>query len=233
MPIVCDVPLTMDMEQVLRRQGIRDQIKIQPQIVAVLHELLAAIDYLHLLEPAIAYELYPISEARHAQLCLGGGAVLRGGLLPSLLASALELAIAICTIGPRLEEKVADYFAQNELLRAILLSGIGSAAVDALAQEACQLIQREGATRGYDASSPLSPGMPGFPLSQQRQLFRLAPAEQIGVCLNSSAMMVPGKSMSMVIGLGLGMPIWTQAEVCEHCSLKDTCHYKVHAWLEA
>jgi hypothetical protein len=43
-------------------------------------------------------------------------------------------------------------------LRGMLLDGIGSAAVDSLTEEACKLIADEASSRGYEASSPISPG---------------------------------------------------------------------------
>ena len=112
-------------------------------------------------------------------------------------------------------------------MQALILDGIGSAAVDSLAQEACHFINREASSHGHQASSPISPGMPGLPISEQWQLFQLVPAEQIGVHLTSSAMMVPRKSVSMIIGIGPDMPTWTQAEVCNRCGINKTCHYRV------
>lgn len=212
MPILHSVPLGLSIEQLLRRQGIGEHLDVRPEVIILLHELLDSVDELHLLEPAIAYELRLIIEMRHDRLCLGDGTVLRGSLFPSLLISAGELAIVVSTIGPRLEEKVADYFSRNEPLPGLLLDGIGSAAVDSLGQEACQLIKQEAAFRGYEASSPLSPGMPGWPISEQWPLFGLVPAEQIKVRLTALAMMIPRKSLSMVIGMGQDMPTWTQAE---------------------
>ena len=227
MPVVDNIPLTTSMEQVLRRQGIQDCLKLQPHLMVLLRELLSTVN--ELLEPAIAYDSYSITDVRHDRLRLEDGTVLCGSLLPSLLAQARELAAVVCTIGPHLEEKVASYFGENEPLRGLVLDGIGSAAVDRLTQEACQLINREALSCGYKASSPLSPGMTGWPISEQWHLFRLVPAEQIGVHLTSSAMMVPRKSISMVIGIGPAMPTWKQAEVCDRCGLKETCPHKVHA----
>ncbi len=219
MPTIHDAPFTFDIEQVLRYQGIKDGAKVQPQIITLVHELLTAVNHLRLLESAIAYELHPTTEVR-LENCPSAPVV-------SLLAPARELAVIVCTIGHRLEEKVGDYFAQNDLLRAVLLDGIGSTAVEALAQEACRLIQCEAASRGYETSSSLRPGMQGWPVSEQWRLFRLVRAERIGVHLTPSGMMVPRKSISMVIGIGMKMPTWTQAEVCDRCSLKQTCSYKV------
>ena len=227
MPVICDIPLSLETKEVLRRQGIGKNLMPRAEMTALLQELLASVSDLHLLEPAIAYELCPVTEIRHDRVCLKNGTVLYGQLLPSLLSSARELVVVLCTIGSKLENKVADYFDENEPLRGLLLDGIGSAAVDLLTQEVCKLMMHEALSRGYQASSPVNPGMPGFPISQQWQLFELVPASEIGVSLTSSGMIVPRKSTSMVIGMGIKMPTWTQAEVCDHCSLKQTCPYKV------
>ena len=149
--------------------------------------------------------------------------------LISTLPSAKELAVIVCTIGPKLEEKAAQFFRHDEPLRALLLDGIGSAAVDSLSEEACRILAQKAATRGYQTSSPISPGMFGLPISEQQHLFELLPAEEIGVCLTSAQIMVPCKSVSMVIGIGPKMATWTKAEVCRHCKLKKNCRHKVHA----
>ena len=233
MPILHNVPLTLSIEQLPRRQGVGELLNLRPEMITLLHELLSSVDELHLLEPAIAYELHLTTEMQHDRLCLKDGTVFHGQLLPSFLKTARELAIVVCTIGPKLEEKVTDYFNRDEPLQGLLLDGIGSTAVDSLGQEVCQLIRHEASSRGYEASSPLSPGMPGLPLSEQWQLFKLVPAEQIGVHLTSSGMMSPRKSTSKIIGIGSDMPTWAEAQACDRCNLKETCHYRVYTHPEA
>ena len=228
MPIIRDISLSLEINDILRRQGIKEHSKLKPTMRALIHELTDSAKNDSLLEPAIAYEIYPIANIDHDRLCLEGNAALQGSLFSSVLSSAKELAVAVCTIGPKLEEKVTYYFATNEPVRGVLLDGIGSAAVDSLTQEVCKFMTHEASTRGYQASSPLSPGMHGFPISEQWQVFHLVPAEQIGVSLTSSGIMVPRKSVSMTIGLGLQMRTWTEAEVCAHCNLRGTCHYRIN-----
>ena len=229
MSIVRDVPLTLDVEELLCRRGIgRRSTFARPEMRTLLSEMITSTDDLDLLEPAIVYEVYPITEAGQDRLYLGHDRVLNGRLLPSFLSSARELAVVVCTIGPRLEEKVTHYSAQKALLRALLLDVIGSAAVDCLAQKACHFVRDEACSRGYQASSAFNPGIPGLPISEQRRLFQLVPAEQIGVRLTSSAIMVPRKSVSMIVGMGPDMPTWTQVETCERCNLKETCSYRAH-----
>jgi hypothetical protein len=229
MPVIRDIPLSLKTGGVLRREGFPEYSKIRPEIKILIRELLASISNAHLLEPAIAYEIYTTTEINQRQLFLEGKPVVHDSLLSSLLPSAKELAVAVCTIGPKLEKQVTDYTSRGEPLRGILLDGIGSAAVDALAEEAYNFVAREASSRGYEASSPISPGMPGLPITEQWQLLKLVPAGEIGVSLTSAGIMVPRKSASMVMGIGPQMAKWTRAEVCARCHLKKTCPYRIHA----
>ncbi len=229
MPIIYDIPLSLEINNVLRRQGIRNRSRLRDEMNTLIHELIDSAENDSSLEPAIAYEIYPITNIDRERLYLKGNTALNGSLFSSVLSPAKELAIAVGTIGPKLEGKVTDYFANNEPVKGLLLDGIGSAAVDTLIQDACKLIAHEASTRGYQAGSPLSPGMQGFPLSEQWQMFRLVPAEQIGVSLTTSGVMVPRKSVSLVIGFGPQMKTWTQAQVCAHCNMRKTCRYRIQA----
>ena len=210
MTIIRDIPLSLTMEHILRRQGMVDISAVSPKILALSRELLDEVATLQYLEPAIAYEFCSVNEINDRRERLQGHAFLKTDLLQERLSSASELAAIACTIGSRLEIKATDYFAHDEPLRGVLLDGIGSAAVDILAQEACRMIGVEAGSRGNESSSPLSPGMPGLPISEQRALCRIARAEKIGVHLSESAMMMPRKSISMVVGIGPKMPTRTK-----------------------
>jgi hypothetical protein len=227
MPVIRDIPLSLKTKEVLRREGFRAHSRVRPQIKNLILELLASVKKAHLLAPATAYEIYPITGMSQGQLSLKGNMVVHSPLLPSLLPGAKELAAVVCTIGPKLEKQVTNYFNQGEPLRGVLLDGIGSAAVDSLSQEACKFIDGEALSHGYQASSPISPGMPGLAITEQRQLLKMVPAREIGVSLTSAGIMVPRKSASMVIGVGSQMPTWTRAEVCARCRLKKTCPYRI------
>jgi len=227
MPIIRDIPLSLKTREVLCREGFRGHSKIRPEIKSLVLELLASVKKAHLLEPAVAYEIYSITQMSHRQLSLEGNLMMQGPLLPSLLPEAKELAAVVCTIGPRLEKQATDYFNRDEPLRGVLLDGIGSAAVDSLTQKVCKFMAGEASSRGYQVSSPINPGMPGLPITEQWQLFKMVPAREIGVSLTASGIMVPRKSASVVIGIGPQMKTWTQAEVCAHCNLSKTCPYRI------
>ncbi len=229
MPVIRDISLSLKTREVLRREGFRGYSEIKSEIKSLILELLASVKNAHLLEPAMAYGIYSITEISHRQLSLEGNGVVHGPLLPSLLPEAKELAAVVCTIGPKLEKQVTNYINRDEPLRGVLLDGIGSTAVDSLTQEVCKFMTGEASARGYQASSPINPGMPSLPITEQWQLLKMVPAREIGVSLTSSGIMVPRKSTSMVIGIGPQMTTWTRAEVCARCGLRKTCPYRIQA----
>jgi len=225
MPFIHDITLNLDMEEVLRRSGIKGRSRLREKMTTMLRKLLIEVNDSHLLEPAVVYEFYTVTEARMDRLCLEGNRVLHSPLLSSVLSSAKELALAVCTIGLKLEREVTECFDRNEPLRGVLLDGIGTAAVDSLTREVCRFVRRKASSRDYQVSSLLSPGMDNFPISEQWPLFEMVPADEIGVSLTSSGVMVPRKSASMVIGIGPEMPSWTRADVCARCALRKTCRF--------
>lgn len=228
MPVIRDISLELGIEDVLRREGIGDQRSPRPEIMDLLKEILGELGSSKLLEPSLVYEFYPINGFLTDRVKLKGGAEIQGTLVPRLFSKADELGIAVCTIGSGLEDKSANYFKQGKELHGLLLDGIGSAAVDVLCQKVCQILGEEASLHGYQASSPVNPGMPGLPLTEQEHLFELVPANRIGVRLTSGCMMEPRKSTSLVIGAGTKMPQWTPESVCARCYLKETCRYKIH-----
>ena len=174
-----------------------------------------------------AYEMYDIVNMKPDKTVLNDDASVNGTLLPSTFPEAGKLAVMVCTIGPELENRATEYSKSGETLRAMLLDGIGSAAVDILAQESCHLIAGKAAELGLQAGSPVNPGMPGLPITEQQNILDLAHADKIGVSLTPSGIMVPRKSTSVVIAIGNNMDTWTQEEVCARCNLRETCLYTV------
>lgn len=230
MPVIRDIPLNLKYtKEVLRRQGLGRGAKVRTEIKSLITELLASVKNGHLLEPAVAYEHYPVTGMSPDQVSLEGNKAIQGPLLPAIFPEAKELTVLVGTIGPKLEAQVTTFSKSGAALRGMILDGIGTAAVDMLVPEALRLIAAKVSSRGYEISSPVNPGMPGFPITEQWNLLELVNTQEIGVSLSPSGILVPRKSVAMVIGIGPKMTRWTQAEVCARCSLRETCHYKTEA----
>ncbi len=228
MPVIRNIPLKLDVNEVLRQMGIAHAAEHRPKMESLIAELLSGDEADHLLAPTLVYELHVITEIHQDRICIDNTCTIQGSLLSSTLAQASDLAVVFCTIGPDLEKEKAESKGRKNLMRALLLDSFGSAAIDLLAVEAYHLIKDIAESRGHAASSPSSPGMRGFSISEQWRLAQLAPIKEIGLQLTSSGMMNPQKSLSMIIGFGEEMPTWSRVEACARCNLAKSCRYRIH-----
>ena len=226
MTVVRDIPLDLDIREILRREGFTGKREVRPALEHLILELHDEVEKGDLLQPAVAYGIYSRDEIDRKQLSLKSNGDTHSRLLTSIIPEAQEIAVVVCTIGPGLEEKVTHYSKSGDVMHGMLLDGIGSAAVDSLCREACYIIAGKVSSRNYQISSPITPGMPCLPITEQKWLLELIHSQDIGVSLSSSCMMIPRKSTSMIIGIGYGMQTWTQAELCGRCNLRETCPYK-------
>ncbi len=232
MPILDDWKLPINVDDVLRAQG-ADPMAIRARRPALISSTEKAIHLgIDLLHPVVLYEQYPVSKFVHERLELvaprevASKAQLSGPLIAQHLAQAKEAVVMVCTIGSDLDERVSSLFKVDPVL-AVALDGMGSAAVELLAIQAANHFETLAQAGGLKSSMPLNPGMVGWPVEEgQPQIFTLLDSETIQVSLTEACMMVPNKSLSMVIGLGKEMS--AAGIACDFCSLKGVCRYQDH-----
>jgi hypothetical protein len=94
-------------------------------------------------------------------------------LIAQHLATARQVIVILATIGEELEEQVSRIWDSN-MVYALALDGADSAAVEALANAACQYFEKKAGDEGMQVSIPLSPGIVDWPVSEgQPQIFYL------------------------------------------------------------
>jgi hypothetical protein len=226
MPIVKDIPFTLTKNDAIRVMGMGANPTIRPAIDRLVDETFGAASVLKLIRPALAYEVVKIERIEGDDCFLEGGTIFHGSTIPRLLSTAKMLAVAVVTIGPELENSVSDCFKSGKHLKGLILDAMGSSTMENMRFAIRDIINKEAEKRGFTASSPVSPGGPSWPLTEQFKLFSLVPASEIGVRLTETAMMVPRKSTSMVFGLGENMPTWSPTERCDMCPRGVTCPYR-------
>jgi len=218
---VTDFQISLEASQVLEGQGIPPTQASAPLQAAAQD----VIDEAHgLLSPAAMYTILPVRHFEHEQVVLDIGASFSGSLVARALTGATEVALAVCTIGPALEERMSTLFAEGESVRAVALEGAGIAAVRQVTNLVGVRICDAATARGLSVGMRASPGQEGWSIQQQRLLFGLIPAGQIGVRLTSSCLMVPRVSVSFVIGLGPDMR--ADAVPCDFCSKRERCQWR-------
>jgi hypothetical protein len=226
MPVLTDFELVLTVDGVLRGQG-ADPAAIRRRSPRLVEMAARALEEARpYFQPRVLYERCDVETLRHESLILKGGGRISGPLVATHLGPARYVIVMLCTIGPELEEH-ATRVMSNEMVRGLALEGAGSAATEALANSACRYFELEAATEGLQTSIPLNPGMIGWTVSEgQPQIFSLLEGAQIGISLTPADVMIPRKSLSMVLGLGPGMT--NAGRTCDFCAMRETCRYQDH-----
>lgn len=224
--ILRDWSLTIRPQQVMRAQGMdpAHSRAYNPALTALVGQALEIGP--PLLEPVVLTRIHPVLELRHERLIIDGGHALSGPLVAQHLAPAEWIRVVVCTLGGELEARIASVMSHDPPL-GLALDAFGSAAIKELSTTACSHFETVAQQVGLQSTIPLSPGMIGWPLDQgQLELFAMIDATEIGIDLTTGFQMIPRKSLSMVIGLGLDME--QSGSSCDYCSMKETCRYQDH-----
>lgn len=224
MPVLDGLEIRLEVDDVLRGQGADPAVvrSRSPRLVETAGRALE--EGRPLLAPAVLYEQFTVESLCHQELRFSGGGRLGGAPVAEHLGRVEKVIAAVCTIGAALEKHASQVMAR-EPVYGLALDGVGAAAIDALANAACRRFAEWAAAEGLQTSAPLSPGTAGWPLDEgQRQLFALLDPGRIGVALSEHSLMLPWKSVSMV--LGVGRHVEHTGRSCDYCSLRDTCRYR-------
>ncbi len=224
MKLLTNLDLDLDMSSVVWCQGQDPSGQLSAETQIELNQVLL-MESRELLEASILYDLFAVREVRDQEVIIGHGATFQGCLLADRFGTAEEVALALCTVGGALDERVARYREEGDQVRAVLLDGIGTAAVGHLAEMAHQLILDVAVERGWQASAPFQPGQLDWPLEDQEVFFELLPVEKLGLCLGADHLIVPSKSVSLAVGLGREMPPLAMDRACKYCPLAGDCRF--------
>ncbi len=224
MRVVRDMDLQLDMAFVLWCQGEDPSGQVsRAQQTSLNRELLS--ESRRLLEPAMVYHLFSLREVQEQSVVLEGGATFVGHLLADRFGLVEQVALALCTVGGGLEERSSWYRESGDEVRAVLLDGIGTAAIGELAEQTQRLIRDEAQRRSWQASAAFQPGQLDWPLEDHKVFFDLLPAQELGLRLDSQHLIVPSKSVSLSMGLGEEMLPLAMDRACKYCPQAAVCRF--------
>jgi hypothetical protein len=218
--------LLLDEDAVLRGQGANPAaIRLRsPKLVEYARNALQ--DGLQYLEPQVLYKKLEMKSVSHEKIILENGKKLSGPLIVKHLCKADYIVLFLCTIGVRLEEYTSSVI-KEKVAYGFALDGVGSAAVEAIANAACKFFEDRAEQNGLQASITLNPGMIGWEVKDgQPEIFDILDASQLNVRLLPSGLMTPRKSLTMVMGFGPDME--QGGKTCDYCAMSATCKYKDH-----
>ncbi|MBC8334431.1 MAG: hypothetical protein H8E29_04125 [Anaerolineales bacterium] len=224
MPILEGISPIIDVDQVLKAQGADPEIirKRKPQLVKIAQNALEQ-GYPYL-DFKVLFREIDVLSLKHERLKLEDQHELKGKLIAEHLGPAAKVILILCTIGSRLEDYSLNTI-KSDPVTGLALEGVGSAAVEALANAACNYFEEKAHEENLGSTIPLSPGMIGWSVEEgQPQIFKLLDTNEIGVSLTTSYLMLPRKTLSMVIGIGAD--IKAGGKTCDYCTMNETCAYQ-------
>ncbi|OLS29092.1 MAG: hypothetical protein HeimC2_02870 [Candidatus Heimdallarchaeota archaeon LC_2] len=135
-----------------------------------------------------------------------------------------QVALSVCTIGEELPNKVVSLFKEGKLVEGTILDAIGSIAADALADKINAKINEFASKNSLQTTLRYSPGYCSWALNGQSVIFDLLSVDSIKVTLTESCLMVPVKSVSFAVNIGLNVSKSNWENRCRTC--RKICGYR-------
>jgi len=142
-----------------------------------------------------------------------------GKVITSLLQGSQKFLLFAATAGLEFEIFAQKINKEGDMLGIFLMDAIGSCIVEKTGDY--MELRLEGEYETLQHTNRFSPGYCGWPLSDQKKLFRLLGENPCGIKLSETFLMNPIKSISGIIGIGEKV---TQKKYgCKICNL-DNCY---------
>jgi len=180
-----------------------------------------------LVRPLIIWQEVKVLGAGEQEIYLENELTMRGGLLPKVIGSAESAVLFAMTIGSTIDQRVKDYTDQGQTLEAFILDSAGSAILAKVANTALTEIAETYKAKQLSTTFPLGPGHSYWKgLEDVRSIINFLKGEQIGISLTDSNLMLPKKSIAMVMGIGSNLPDFSGKTHCDFCHLKGNCNMR-------
>ena len=109
----------------------------------------------------------------------------------------------------------------------VILDAIGSAGVEAIADELNREINQEISEKDLEYSKRYSPGYCHWNVRDQEIIFNILPTDEIGVYLTEAFLMTPIKSVSFAINIGPNIKKSHWENRCKSCEDRGQCTYRM------
>jgi len=172
-----------------------------------------------LAQPRAIYRELKIEAIDDANITLADDTVMQvGERIATWWRGSTRLAIALCTIGVVVEEQVKALSQKGEQLAALTLDTCSSLALGSVLDQVNRFTCERAVKEGIRAGPSLNPGYAEWPLTDQRLIFQIMPAQNIGIHLNEQCMMTPKQSATTCTGLGVTRD-FDEFNRCYHCGV--------------
>ncbi len=228
---ICEIvinPLSLDIdrEQIFQELGYA-QSSIPEFFSEQIDEIIER--YCGLCDIRAAYRVVDVSAHKNHGLLINNILFDLNNIVAFQLKNAEKLAIFICTIGAQMEGWASQLCSEGDEVKAHFVDTIASAAIEKATNILHNHIEQKNAVRGLSVTNRFSPGYCGWSVSEQHLLFSFFSSGCCGIELTETALMIPRKSTSGIIGIGSSVK--REPYFCGRCSNKD-CTYRMYRQLK-
>ena len=216
--------VTIPEKEVLRYMGYHGITKVEPDTQVRIGKAIDQVESQS--HPRIVTKEYPI-RVRGNDITVYNGTeeiVLTSESLARNLKGCCGAVLLAATIGPACDMLVRRASVTSSA-DASIYQATGAAAIEAFLDDYNDKLEKEYAAQGLFLRPRFSPGYGDLKLDHQKDWFRLLDiSKQIGVELTDSLLMVPTKSVTALIGIGIDKSK-VGCSGCSECGKHDTCAY--------
>lgn len=167
------------------------------------------------------FTILPPESIRISDTSISGAGVTfdTGPIIAKRLRRAHTFALFAATVGPGLERWSGEFMAEGDAVKGFIVDAIASGATEQLAELLEVRIEAFVRPSGWKITNRYSPGHCGWSVAEQHKLFSFMPDQFCGISLTPSALMIPIKSVSGIVGLG--EQVKREEYQCSLCDMKD------------
>ena len=220
MPLESDIPV----KEVQRYMGYRGIADIGPDIMAKIDKAIGQVSLQS--HPRIISKEYPVT-VRDNDVTIHAGSedvVLQSESLARNLSGCCGAILLAATIGPACDMLVRRA-GVTSAVDASIYQACGAAAIESFLDDMNDRYKADYEAQGLFLRPRFSPGYGDLKLDHQKDWFRLLDiTKQIGIELTDSLLMVPTKSVTAIIGIGINKESHG-CSGCAGCNKKGTCDF--------
>lgn len=222
MPLESEIPV----KEVQRYMGYRGIADIGPDIRAKIDKAIGQVSLQS--HPRIISKEYPVT-VRDNDVTIHAGSedvVLHSESLARNLSGCCGAILLAATIGPACDMLVRRA-GVTSAVDASIYQAAGAAAIESFLDDMNDRYKADYEAQRLFLRPRFSPGYGDLKLDHQRDWFRLLDiTKQIGIELTDSLLMVPTKSVTAIIGIGINKGI-QGCSGCAGCNKKGTCDFSI------
>lgn len=133
-------------------------------------------------------------------------------------------AILAATLGILIDKKI-KFYEKVSLTKAVIMDACATAAIESLCDEAENIIKEEAMKLGLYTNYRYSPGYGNFSMGRQFEIVSILDGEKrIGLTVNNESVLIPGKSVTAVIGFQ-EKKCEKKLSKCRVCKSTNMCKY--------